>query len=73
MQGAVICLRKAHYSVSATSDPRFYAIVLGKLDQVTVEELRGGMVVSGPQVHIAECMRLFAGGVIMAALGETWG
>lgn len=36
-----------------------------------MEELRGGMVVSGPQVQIAECMRLFAGGVIMAALGET--
>ena len=41
------------------------------VEQVTVEELRGGMVVSGPQVQIAECMRLFAGGVIMAALGET--
>lgn len=40
--------------------------------QVTVEELRGGMVVSGPQVQIAESMRLFAGGVIMAALGTTW-
>ncbi|CAM9328661.1 unnamed protein product [Hapterophycus canaliculatus] len=37
--------------------------------EVTVEELRGGMVVSGPQqVQRAECMRLFAGGVIMAAL-----
>lgn len=39
-------------------------------EQVTVEELRGGMVVSGPQVQRTECMRLFAGGVIMAALGE---
>ncbi len=29
------------------------------------------MVVSGPQVHSPESMRLFAGGVIMAALGET--
>lgn len=28
------------------------------------------MVVSGPQVRSAECMRLFAGGVIMAAVGE---
>ncbi|CAM9157825.1 unnamed protein product [Ectocarpus sp. 6 AP-2014] len=36
--------------------------------KVTVEELRGGMVVSGPHVQLAECMRLFAGGVIMSAL-----
>eukprot|EP00903_Cladosiphon_okamuranus_P010648 g10069.t1 len=36
--------------------------------EVTVEELRGGMVVSGPQVQIAECMRVFGGGVIMSAL-----
>lgn len=42
-------------------------------EQVTVEELRGGIVVNGPQVQIADCMRLFAGGVIMAALGETGG
>lgn len=28
------------------------------------------MVVSGPQVRSAKCMSLFAGGVIMAALGE---
>lgn len=39
-------------------------------EQVTVEELRGGMVVGGPHVQLAECMRLFAGGVIMAALRE---
>lgn len=45
--------------------------VLVTMEQVTVEELRGGMVVSGPHVQLAECMRLFAGGVIMAALRKT--
>ena len=35
-----------------------------------MEELRGGMLVSGHQVQDAGCMRLFAGGVIMTLLGE---
>lgn len=38
--------------------------------KVTMEELRGGMLVSGHQVQDAGCMRLFAGGVIMTLLGE---
>lgn len=36
--------------------------------EVTMEELRGGMLVSGHQVQDAGCMRLFAGGVIMTLL-----
>lgn len=39
--------------------------------QVTVNELRGGLDVSGPQIQDAECMRLFAGSDIMSALGEN--
>lgn len=35
-----------------------------------MEELRGGMLVSGHQVQDAGCMRLFAGGAIMTLLGE---
>lgn len=38
--------------------------------KVAMEELRGGMLVSGHQVQDAGTMRLFAGGVIMTLLGE---
>ncbi|CAM9438393.1 unnamed protein product [Ascophyllum nodosum] len=37
--------------------------------ELQVEELQGGMIVSGTQVGCSECMRLFAGSAIMTALG----
>ena len=53
---------RSHFTLSV--------VVLLILPKVTMEELRGGMLVSGHQVQDAGCMRLFAGGAIMTLLGE---